>query len=116
MKLIIGVLALIALAGCATPTMPEMRQEGAFETYSSKKQDEAVAKCVLFAWQDIRLAGELNTASIQPGREGGYTVTAHGNEYFADVVSAKGKTIVRYYHVGNSWISERLRPPVKACL
>ncbi|MFJ7792337.1 hypothetical protein [Pseudomonas sp. NPDC096950] len=116
MKLFVGALALLTLAGCSTPTMPEMRQTGPAKTYSSNKPEDALAKCILFAWQDTSLAGGGAVAYIQPGRSGGVTVYTQGNEYFADIQQRKAKTTIQYFEVGHSWISKKLISSMETCI
>lgn len=113
---LIAVLATVGLSGCATPNTSEMRAAGPFETLKSAKAEDDYAKCLLFAWQDIRLAGEQNKASIQPGRDGGTTVMSREGGYFVDVTPTPSGTSVKYYEVSDTWISKRLREPVRSCL
>ena len=115
-RLICVMAAAVALNGCAAPSLQEMRVSGPARSYVSAKAEADLSKCILFAWQDIRLAGEPNTATMQPGRDGGTTVTAHSNEYFADIKQGQGKTSVKYYRVGDTWISDRLTPAIQSCL
>lgn len=116
MKRTILLACAVAIAGCSTPTMPEMRSAGPSQTLESRKSEDEYAKCLLFAWQDMRLAGELNKASIQPGRNGGTTVLARDGGFFADISAVQGRTLVKYYEASDTWISKRLREPVKKCL
>ncbi|WP_426201027.1 hypothetical protein [Pseudomonas sp. TWP3-1] len=116
MKLFVGALALVALAGCSTPTMPEMRQSEPAKTYSSNKPEDALAKCILFAWQDSSLSGGGMPMGMQPGRDGGKSVYAGNREYFADVISAKQGTSIKYYEIANSWVSKILKSEIEACL
>lgn len=55
MKKLIGVAALMAMAGCSS--MSELRQEKPYRSFSSTKGVEQAAECVLFAWQNQSLAG-----------------------------------------------------------
>jgi len=116
MRILIGALAVALLAGCVSPTISQMRDKGPAGTYTSAKSEGDLSKCVLFAWQDTSLAGSAPTVSIQPGRDGGTTVTTGGNEYFVDLKSAGSKTSARYYEVGDTWISRKLQPKLKSCL
>lgn len=113
---LIAATAMVALSGCATPNMSEMRAVGPIKTLESRKTESSYAECVLFAWQDMRLAGELNKASIQPGRNGGTTVMSRDGGYFVDVSTIPTRVLVRYYEVSDTWISKRLREPVISCL
>lgn len=116
MKRIILLAGAVAIAGCASPTMMDMRSQGAAATYTSTREEASVAKCILFAWQDMTLAGAPVMASMQPGRDGGFTVVAHGSDYFADIKASPEGAVVDYYHISNSWISKRLKLPLQQCL
>lgn len=116
MKLFVGALVLVALAGCSTPTMPEMRQSGPAKTYTSGKSEDALARCILFAWQDSSLSGGGMPMGMQPSRDGGTSVYAGNREYFADVTPSKQGANIKYYEIANTWASKILKPEIEACL
>lgn len=116
MRVLIGALAVALLAGCATPTMPAMRDRGPVKTFSSVKSPDALAKCVLFAWQDSKLSGGGMVMAMQPGRNGGSTVYAGDREYFADITPTGTGSSVKYYAISNNWVSRDLQEPMTSCL
>ncbi|AGZ36520.1 lipoprotein [Pseudomonas sp. VLB120] len=116
MKRTILLACAVAIAGCSTPTMPEMRSKGAVSTYKSAKNEAELAKCILFAWQDGKLSGGGMPMGMQPGRASGVSVYAGQREYFADVSSTPQGSVVSYYEVSNSWVSKALKSELEACL
>lgn len=106
----------VAVAGCSTPTMTELRARDAAATYQSAKKEDELAKCILFAWQDGKLSGGGMPMEMQPGRNSGVTVYAGRREYFADVNAAPAGSSVSYYHIGNTWISKALKSELETCL
>ena len=116
MKRTILLACVVAIAGCSTPTMTEMRSRGPAATYQSTKSEDALAKCILFAWQDGKLSGGGMPMGIQPGRESGSSVYAGRREYFADVQGTPRGSSVRYYEIADNWGSKILKSELKACL
>jgi hypothetical protein len=116
MRFLALAVSIAALTGCSAPSMSEMRSQSPVQSYTSHKAEADIAKCILFAWQDTSLAGGNAQASIQPGRSGGSTVLTQGNEYFVDIAKQGSSTIIKYYEVGDTWISRKLRPGVVGCI
>ena len=116
MRILIGALAMALLAGCMAPTMKEARQEGPAKILYSKKTDKALAQCVQYEWQNQALFGVTPEATLQPGRDNGYTVFTAGSEYFADIQQGASGSIAKYYAVLNNWISKKRLAALESCL
>lgn len=116
MKRMILMACAVAVVGCSTPTMTELRARGAATSYQSAKKEDELAKCILFAWQDGKLSGGGMPMEMQPGRKSGLSVYAGRREYFADVDAAPTGSTVSYYHIGNTWISKALKSELETCL
>ncbi|EHF14433.1 TPA: hypothetical protein OW427_006334 [Pseudomonas aeruginosa] len=116
MKKLIGVAALMAMAGCSS--MSELRQEQPYRSFSSTKGVEQAAECVLFAWQNQSLAGVHYDVSLQPLPGGGRTVVSQGQTEFVDVVSTdRGSDISIYFQSGiMDWRKNSRIEAVKSCL
>lgn len=84
-RILIAAVAVAMLAGCMAPTMNEARQEGPYKVLTSKKSDAALAKCVHYEWQNQPIFGGTPGATLQPGRDNGYTVFTEGSQYFVDI-------------------------------
>lgn len=59
-------LMLVGLVGCKS--VQEIRADGSIETYSSAKDEQALALCILFAWQDDPFSGAQ--VNLQPRPKG----------------------------------------------
>ncbi|WP_024718019.1 hypothetical protein [Pseudomonas putida] len=116
MKRMILLACAVAVAGCSTPSMTELRARGAAATYQSAKKEDELAKCILFAWQDGKLSGGGMPMGMQPGRDSGVSIYAGRREYFADVNAASTGSSVSYYHIGSSWVSKALKSELETCL
>lgn len=116
MRVLIATFTLGLLAGCTNPSMQEMRASGPAKVYISAKKEDAVSKCILFAWQETTLKGGGMPMGLQPGRRGGSTVFVGNSEIFADVLSASSGSRVEYFNLGDSWASRILRPALETCL
>ena len=116
MKLIVGALAVMLLAGCMAPTMNEARQAGPDKILYSKKSDKALAQCVQYEWQNQSLFGVTPEATLQPGRDAGFTVFTAGSEYFVDIQPGASGSVAKYYAVLNNWISAKRLAALQSCL
>lgn len=116
MRIFVGLMAALLLAGCSTPSMDELRQAGPVKSYSSAKSEDAVSRCVLFAWKDTGIKGGGVDSNIQPGRSSGSTVYFGNSEIFADITSAGSGSHISYYAISDSWVSKKLRPALETCL
>ena len=116
MRILIGAVAVVLLAGCAS--MNEKRADGPERTFISKQDAVAVAECVLFAWQNQSLMGSHYGASIQPLPNSGRTVISTGEAEFADFKSdSKGSKVDLYFQTGlMDWRKNRRIEAVKTCL
>ena len=116
MRILIGVVGLALLAGCAS--MNEKRADGPARSFSSLKPVDEVAECVLFAWQNQSLMGAHYSASIQPLAGGGRTVISAGEVEFADFRgSSSGTQVGLYFQSGlMDWRKDRRSEAVKGCL
>lgn len=116
MRTILMALALIALAGCMAPTMNEARQEGPYKVFSSKKNDADLAKCVQYEWQNQPIFGGTPGATLQPGRDTGYTVFTEGSQYFVDIQPSGAGSVAKYYVVVSNWIAQKRLTVLEGCL
>lgn len=116
MKLFMGGVVVMLLAGCMAPTMNEARQEGPDKVLYSKKSDKVVAQCVQYEWQNQSLFGVTPEATLQPSRDNGYTVFTSGSEYFVDIHPGASGSVAKYYAVLNNWISAKRLTALQSCL
>ena len=116
MELIVGALAVVLLAGCAS--MSERRAEGPLAVFSSKKDVAAASECVLYAWQNQSLAGVHYDVFTQPLPNGGRTVVSAGQIEFVDFKStSNGSRVELYFQSGlMDWRKDRRTEAVKTCL
>ncbi|HEX8591763.1 MAG TPA: hypothetical protein VF682_00545 [Pseudomonas sp.] len=116
MRILIGALAVAMLAGCMARPMNEVRQDGPYKTLYSKKTDQALAKCVQYEWQNQSLLGVTPEATMQPGRDAGYTVFTAGSEYFVDIAPGASGSVAKYYVVLGNWIAKARLEKLQSCL
>ncbi|WPN44635.1 MULTISPECIES: hypothetical protein [unclassified Pseudomonas] len=116
MKFAIGVLALLSLTGCATPTMNEMRQEAPREVLHSKKADKVIADCVQREWKSLFVFEGRDGATQESGSNGGYTVATSGSAYFVDIQPEKSGSVAKYYAATYRWISKKHLAALQSCL
>ena len=116
MRILIAAVAVATLAGCMTPTMNEARQAGPYKVLTSKKTDATLAKCVQYEWQNQPIFGGAPGATLQPGRDTGYTVFTEGSQYFVDIQSKGAGSEAKYYVVLGNWIANKRLTALEACL
>lgn len=116
MKCALLALSLVSLAGCAVPTMSDMRQEGPREVLHSKKNDKVIAECVQREWQNLFVFEGRDGATLEPGSKGGYTVATTGSAYFVDIQSQASGSTVKYYAATERWISRKHKDALQRCL
>ncbi|WP_095108474.1 hypothetical protein [Pseudomonas sp. Irchel 3E20] len=116
MRLVMGALALVMLAGCAAPAMNEARSKKPYKTLASSKEAQVVAQCVQFAWQDEAVFGVDASGFLEPGQAGGYTVYTVAAKYFVDVHGEAGATRVNYYAGTDDWPAKRRLAALATCL
>lgn len=116
MRILIGALAVALLAGCMAPTMNEARQDGPYKVLDSKKTDAALAKCVQYEWQNQPIFGGSPGATLQPGRDAGYTVFTEGSQYFVDIQPRASGSEAKYYVVVGNWIAKKRLAALQSCL
>ncbi|NWA02400.1 hypothetical protein [Pseudomonas gingeri] len=116
MRMLIGALATVALAGCMSPGMNQTRTTGPTKTFTSAKADNVVAQCIQFSWQDEAVFDVDAAAYLQPGYKGGSTVYTRGSEYFVDVRRDANGTVVDYYATTSKPIGARRLAAVATCL
>lgn len=116
MRMLIGTLAVVALAGCMGPGMNQARTTGPTKSFMSSKAGDAVAECIQFSWQDEAVFGVDAAAYLQPGYKGGTTVYTRGSEFFADVRHEGAGTVVDYYATNSKPIGARRLAAVATCL
>lgn len=106
----------VMLAGCMAPTMNEARKGGAYKVLASKKNDAALAKCVQYEWQNQPIFGGTPGATLQPGRDNGYTVFTEGSQYFVDIQPKGSGSEAKYYVVVGNWIANKRLVALQGCL
>ncbi|NWA24156.1 hypothetical protein HX870_18230 [Pseudomonas gingeri] len=116
MRMLIGALAVVALAGCAGPAMNQTRTTGPTKTFTSSKAENVVAQCIQFAWQEEAVFGVDAAAYLQPGYKNGSTVYTRSSEFFADVRREGADTVVDYYATASKPIGARRLAAVATCL
>lgn len=116
MKSIALGLALCALGGCMARPMQEVRQDGPSKILFSKKTDKALAQCVQYEWQNQSLFGVTPEATMQPGRNAGYTVFTAASEYFVDIRPGASGSEAKYYVIANNWIAKARLEKLQSCL
>lgn len=116
MRILIAVAAVAILAGCMAPTMNEARNEGPYKVLASKKTDAALAKCVQYEWQNQSIFGGTPGATLQPGRDTGYTVFTEGSQYFVDIHPKGSGSEAKYYVVVGNWIANKRLAALQGCL
>lgn len=116
MRILIAAVAVAMLAGCMAPTMNEARQEGPYKVLTSNKSDAALAKCVHYEWQNQPIFGGTPGATLQPGRDTGYTVFTEGSQYFVDIQPQGAGSVAKYYVVVGNWIANKRLTALQSCL
>ena len=116
MKLFVGALVMTLLAGCMAPTMNEARKEGPYKVLNSKKADAALAQCVQYEWQNQPIFGGTPGATLQPGRDSGYTVFTEGSQYFVDIQPKGTGSEAKYYVVVGNWVANKRLSALQVCL
>lgn len=116
MRIFIAAVAVAMLAGCMAPTMNEARHAGPYKVLTSKKSDAALAKCVQYEWQNQPIFGGTPGATLQPGRDTGYTVFTEGSQYFVDIQPKGTGSEAKYYVVVGNWIANKRLTALQRCL
>ena len=116
MRILIAAVAVVTLAGCMAPTMNEARQEGPYKVLTSQKTDASLAKCVQYEWQNQPIFGGTPGATLQPGRDTGYTVFTEGSQYFVDIQPKGSGSEAKYYVVVGNWIANKRLTALQGCL
>ena len=116
MRILIAAVAVAMLAGCMAPTMNEARQGGPYKVLTSKKSDAALAKCVHYEWQNQPIFGGTPGATLQSGRDAGYTVFTEGSQYFVDIQPKGAGSEAKYYVVVGNWIAKKRLAALQGCL
>ncbi|WLH71853.1 hypothetical protein PSH70_17900 [Pseudomonas fluorescens] len=115
-RALMAVLYVAGLSGCMAPTMNEARRGGPYKVLTSKKTDAAVAKCVHYEWQNQSIFGGTPGATLQPGRDTGYTVFTEGSQYFVDIQPKGAGSEAKYYVVVGNWIANKRLTALQGCL
>lgn len=116
MKAAIWVLSLASLAGCAAPSMNELRQEEPRQVLHSKKTVKVIADCVQHGWENLSVFEGRSGATQVPLAKGGITVATTGSAYFADIKPDAGGSVAKYYASTYRWISKKHLEAVESCL
>lgn len=115
-SILAALISAVMLAGCMAPTMNEARKGGAYKVLASKKNDAALAKCVQYEWQNQPIFGGTPGATLQPGRDTGYTVFTEGSQYFVDIQPKGAGSEAKYYVVVGNWIANKRLSALQGCL
>lgn len=107
---------MVMLSGCMAPTINEARQEGPYKVLHSKKTDKDVAECAQYEWQNQPIFGGTPGATLQPGRDAGYTVFTEGSQYFVDIQPKGSGSEAKYYVVVGNWIANKRLTALQSCL
>lgn len=116
MRKIVMALTLISMAGCMAPTMNQARQEGPYKILYSKKTDKDLAQCVQYEWQNQPIFGGAPGATLQPGKDNGFTVFTTSSEYFVDIQPGASGSVASYYVVLSNWIAKKRLTALESCL
>lgn len=116
MKAAIWVLALASLAGCAAPSMNELRQEEPRQVLHSKKAVKVIADCVQHGWENLSVFEGRSGATQEPGKKGAITVATTGSAYFVDIQPDASGSVAKYYASTYRWISRKHLDTVENCL
>lgn len=116
MRMLIAVLSLVTVAGCAGPAMNQARSAGPLKTFTSNKDEQIVAQCIQFSWQDEAVFDVDAAAYLESSSEHGTTVFTRGAEYFADVKNRGGVTTVEYYVAKREHTAPRRLAGLATCL
>ena len=116
MKAAIWVLALASLAGCAAPSMNELRQEEPRQVLHSKKAVKVIADCVQHGWENLSVFEGRSGATQEPGKKGAITVATTGSAYFVDIQPDTSGSVAKYYASTYRWISRKHLDTVESCL
>lgn len=116
MRVLIVAMTLGFLVGCTSPSMDSARTAPPVKTFVSDKQDQLVAQCIQFAWQDDVVFGVEADAYLKPGTKGGFTVYTRSAEYFVDVQSAAAGTTINYYEPKGDALADRRLASLATCL
>jgi hypothetical protein len=109
-KVVMGVMVVAALSGCAGTKMKEAR---AGQPY---KAPLVVAQCVQFGWQDEAVFGVDAGGFKEPLESGGFTVYTTDGAYFVDVRAAGTGSTVKYYAVEDNMPAKRRQAALATCL
>jgi hypothetical protein len=96
--------------------MNEVRQDGPNKILFSKKTDKALAQCIQYEWQNQSLFGVTPEATMQAGRDSGYTVFTAASEYFVDIKSEASGAEAKYYVIADNWIARARLEKIQSCL
>jgi hypothetical protein len=96
--------------------MDTARSAAPVKTFTSEKQDQLVAQCIQFAWQDDVMFGVEADAYLKPGTKGGFTVYTRSAEYFVDVQSAASGTTINFFVANGDALAERRLASLATCL
>lgn len=108
MKKVLAVLiTTLAVAGCVSKSINDVRQTGEHVTLESARSVDEVSQCILYKWQNKKdILGGVFGASIQP-LPGGNTIYVDGNIFIADVTKKTESTTQVQLHLinlRNGWV------------
>ncbi|MGH8451512.1 hypothetical protein [Pseudomonas sp.] len=115
-KVVMGVMVVAALSGCAGTKMKEARAGQPYKTLASDKAPLVVAQCVQFGWQDEAVFGVDAGGFKEPLESGGFTVYTTDGAYFVDVRAAGTGSTVKYYAVEDNMPAKRRQAALATCL
>ena len=108
MKKILAVLmTTLALAGCVSTSINDVRSSGEQVTLESTRSVDEVSQCILYKWQNKKdIFGGVFGATMQP-LPNGNTIYVDGNIFIADVTKKTENTTQVQLHLinlRNGWV------------
>lgn len=116
MRVVLALSAALLLAGCASSTMEAARGHAPTAHLNSQKNQEIVAQCLQYSWQDEAVFGVDASGYLEPRKQGGFTVYTRDAESFADIYTQAGGTRVDYYAQNNDSVALRRKAAAATCL
>lgn len=106
----------LLMVGCASNTMEQARQAGAYKSFDSGKPAQRVAECVEFSWQEEAVFGIDASGYLRADGAERFTVYSRGGEYSVDIQGSQGGSKVSYFTLKRDEVAERRLAAVATCL
>lgn len=106
-KILTLLMTTLALVGCVSNSINDVRAKGERVTLESSRGVDEVSQCILYKWQNKKdILGGVFGATMQP-LPGGNTIYVDGNIFIADVTKkTENITQVQLYLINlrNGWV------------